>query len=222
MPDQEQKKRVDALNLRFIEFGLTPSGALKFKWIHSTEMHWFILSDAKTLIVTPEKGRTAYRYSYADVYGPTWVLAHWVEPVSEDEWCASGRGDFPWPRNGEYHPIGTFVMHEGKEPYDAVTLYAVKCLRRHLGKIEQTARNTGTDGVQQLVDQEMDIIKAQKRSERSQLESEINDTLTAFGKIPGREDGGVGLGYSRRKILDSGGTPIEPLSPDIKEGEIIQ
>lgn len=204
--DQETQKRVDRLNAHFLEFGLTPTGDYKFKWKHTTEMYFFILSDAMTLIWSPGLNRKTYCYDYAMLLEPKWVLAYWREPMPELEWFNRGLGDFPWPRNGEYHPIENIDMSCGVEPNEFETMRAIRDLRRHLAAIDQTKKNTGTDGVKQLVDQNKARMEAHKCSIRSEMESRIDNAMTAFGKIPGKVDGGVGLQPAGpKRIKQSGG-----------------
>lgn len=208
--DQEIQKRVDRLNERFREFGLTPLGEPKFQWKHTTEMYWFILSDAMQLVWTPGLERKAYCYDYAMLLEPRWVLAYWKEPVPEQEWFDSGRSDFPWPRNGEFHPIENIDMPCGVEPNEFETGRAIRDLRRHLAAIDQRDLHNGTDGVKNLVDEAKAKREAGKKAIKSEMESWLNDTMTAFGKIPGKVDGGVGLQPAGpKRILDSGGQPVE-------------
>ena len=190
-------RNVARLNELFRVFGECPLG-LRYKWVWTPDMEFYVMSgNAYTLACAAEWKPTvggilapqydAYRkMRWSDVYGPCWIIAKYWKPMSEKEWHDLYGAQIPWPRQGEYHAIENLKLLPGREPSDRTT-------KAIIWMIHQDNQKTYQDHIQegdQLREQEM-------QSTMSRIESELTDTLTAFGKVPGSRGGGVSLPSTR-------------------------
>ena len=182
------ERKIRKLNAPFREFGLTPHGATKFRWMHTTEMHFLVegaLEESRTeggLIVGMQ--RTFTKHSYAEVFGPRWILAHWQPPIHRERWVAMFGDTAPWPKDGEYHPIDSVVMPPGLEPLDIHTEVACMAIRLHL----KTTR-------QDLQDRFDKTIAQEKKDMSREVYDEMVDSENAFfNPKPSARGGHVSFG----------------------------
>lgn len=217
-----EAQQVRALSERYFqEFGWNPYGELRWRWEHATEIPWYIMDESAGLVRSSTGlfivDRKAEKRDWSELVGQVWILTCWKPPMEEEEWQSEpARARFPWPQHGEYVPIESFTCNEGQVPDQDLSTRAAFCIREHLRRIDQ--KNLGlTDGIRQVVDDNLAKIAAQKKSERSLLETMLNDEMTAFGKIPGVEDGGIGLGRGKN---DQGFLDLPtPLERKLKESQ---
>ena len=121
--------------------------------------------------------------------------------MSEKKWHETVGHAFPWPDRGEYLPCENLTLEPGEEPDDYLTGHMVQCLEYHLG----------TAPAERINAMNAFLAKNQRRL-RNQIADEAEDTMTAFGKIPGSRDSATSLALPNTLILKSGGTPLDPVT----------
>lgn len=207
------QRRLAKLNKQFERFGLNPFGELKYKWAHTTELHYYIEVGrgdkpyGAEWIFTAGVYVPSYHYerhTWADTgHGPRWLMAEWNKPISQDEWIRKLGHSFPWPSRGEYLPCENLTLEPNEEPDERLTRLMVECLEFHLS-LTSEERQTKL----------MQMFDAQKKSERTMIHDEAEDAMTAFGKIPGSRDSSFSLPLPDSQIQKSGGTPLHPKEQD--------
>jgi hypothetical protein len=193
--------RLRKLNRPFGEFGYTSTGATRFQWMRTAEMYFLVESgfeEVKTRggLVHAVAGqnsedpglvvmqRTFRRISYADVYGPCWILAHWQEPIPRERWIAMFGDTVPWPSQGEFHPIDNVKMPPGAEPIEVHTEVACMAIRLHMKKMPAE--------VKAAYDATM---AAEKKAVRDEIYDEMREADPAFlNPNPGARGGPVSFG----------------------------
>lgn len=188
-------RRVNQFNRQFAKFGYSPFGDLRYCWKHTTDLHYLIQvgSDewkrrASGLLTREPRYE---RHTWADTpHGQQWMVAQWTPPISQDEWVTTLGTSFPWPHMGQYNPIENMGCHDGgcdckdrnSPPDDSHTRGAIKALAFHLGH-----------KTQELADMNLAQYHAHRKSICSEIESDLDDTLTAWGRIPGSNDGTISI-----------------------------
>lgn len=190
-------RNVNRVNEMFRIFGECPLG-LRYKWVWTADMEFYVMAgNAYSLACgadwTPtESGVLAPQYSHykklkwSDVYGPCWILAKWWKPMSEKEWLDLYGAQIPWPKFGEYHAVENMQLVPGREPCEDTTRAVIWAIHKDN---EKTFRDHVEEG--------NEIVEQEQKATMSQIEADIDDTLPAFGKVPGTRSGGVSLPHTR-------------------------
>ncbi len=206
------QRRLRRLNNQFEKFGRNPHGDLNIKWSHTSELVYYIEKGRGSMDKADWKRSGSLfvadfkyeRHSWAETgHGPVWILSIWQPPIPLDQWLAQVGHAFPYPARGEYAPFENIALDPGQEPNGFWTQQAVIRLDYELG-------NTPRETVEAMLND----YRKQWQSTMNEIKDDIDDTLTAFGKIPGSKDSGVSLPTPKRLIAAQGGTPIEPISGD--------
>lgn len=150
-------------------------------WAHATELFYLFekgMKEGKTpsgIIVM----RTEWaRHSFVGTYGLVWLMAKWTPPELEyDQWWAQFQGDVPFPAKGQYAPIESTVLPEGRVPDEALNEYAIKKLYEHLGMSYKD----------HLKDSNAVIAKKQRHEQRL-IDDSVDDAVPAFMNIPGSKE----------------------------------
>lgn len=207
------QRRLRRLNEQFAKFGRNPQGETKYRWASTADLVYYIEKGygekpygADWLIPEGYKVyRPTYRYErhhWSETpLGLRWVMSVWEPPIPLDDWLKKVGVAFPWPHLGEYKAIDNMCLEPGEEPNEFWTAHAVLALEIELGMTPASA-----------AEEVLARYKKQERSVRQQIKDDLEDTLTAFGKIPGSHDSSVSLPTPQRLIVASGGTPIEQTS----------
>ncbi len=182
------ERQIRKLNAKFLEFGTTPNGFSRFRWLRTRDMHFLVqgaLEETKTeggLIVGMQ--RTYERHCYAEVYGDCWILACWQAPIPRARWIAAFGDSAPWPSQGEYHPIDNVQMPPGIEPNETHTEVACMAIRLHLKRTRQDLDDAFEMGQER-----------ESRSIRNEIYDEMCDSEAAFNNPnPGARGGPVSFG----------------------------
>lgn len=194
------RKRIRLLNQRFVKFGVNPFGEPIYQWMHTTDLHYLIqrgdatgewLPTAGTKLLTRHWEPVYERHTWADTpHGMKWIMAKWQPPMPREDWERVLGHAMPWPSRGEYHPIENMGCHDGgcdcknpqAEPDDAHTISAVAALEYHLGHTKQ-----------ELMDRLMLRKHNEDKAVRNEIADDMWDTMTAWGRIPGSNDGTVSI-----------------------------
>lgn len=202
-----KNKRITRLNEQFRQrFGECPLGA-KYKWLHTTEAFYWLedcnydgsLLDGmkatriESLVNAPANAGVGLcvpevkyvRHAWAERKGLCWTLAKWTWR-SEAEWKSYYNSHIPWPKDGEYQLIENVFIPDNREPDENDTSLAIWAITQNLGK--------------SLADHQAEgdwAIAEHKRSTLSDIDNEIHDLMTAFGKVPGISGGSVSLPYTK-------------------------
>lgn len=177
----------------FALFGFNPFGGLNYQWMRATELHFLIEPTETSMVQTPAglwvPGELQYeRHSWGEMRGAdgkplgnSWVMAHWVAPISEAAWKTKYQNKAPWPKHGEYAPIENWVCRRD-EDLENESAHAEFALRQHLSKTYDDFLEDATAAAQKV-----------KRDEREEFGDFVDDAMTAFGNIPGSRSTGVSL-----------------------------
>lgn len=174
----EIKKQVAALNEKhFLQFGTTPSGALKIQWMRTDEMYSLFKRGHSTVLMANglHAATSVYKKRTLDeIYGPAWTVAAWAAPVPQAQWIAEFGTEMPWPREGMYLPIECIMRALSLPPDEAVTLTAVQSIKRHL---EMTT--------EEKIAAAESPAKAKDKDMESDWQAFAKDSQTAFNNDPG-------------------------------------
>jgi hypothetical protein len=214
MISPEERARVEALNERFSEFGRNPYGDLKFRWGHTTELHYFMLEmkpesewDQVGLLAVPSYKFQAYEW--AGPLGECWHLTYWQKPVPYDEWVASGRENFPWPKHGEYLCVENVGLPPGQEPNEIHTFAAIAGIRFQLELLGPTHAFDPKGDHPRLrnfiAEQKAAIAKHDEAAKRT-IADDFGDGMPAFWKEPGSNHGSVSIPRRETQIIREGGS----------------
>lgn len=117
---------IDRLNRRLGEalgyVGTNP----RFAWKWSPDVQYYYRSNLAT---------SFERQCWADHVGPVWILCQFRPPeISQADWWASFRGEFPYPHGGMYYAHPEVAMPRGMEPDAEETARVIYALRQQMGK----------------------------------------------------------------------------------------
>ena len=174
-----REKTLHALNKRFEIFGRNPHGGLNFRWFNARDLDYMYecgTEEGKTpsgLFVIQTKWE---KHSFADIYGPNWLLAKWQAPIPYSEWAKQIGTAFPWPRHGEYCPVESTVLRPGLEPDEDITQYTVYKLHQHLGM-------KAPDHLKRAYDE----IEQRRKEDIGKWSDIVDDVMPAFGNVPGKK-----------------------------------
>jgi hypothetical protein len=102
------------------------------------------------------------------------MLVAWAPPeLSETEWYSRFRGEFPYPRTGEYHPIDAMVLPPGVVPDEGLNQFCIKKLPQELGLAYEAKLR--------MVQEKVDRIRTE---EKRQLQDAVDDAMPAYGSLP--------------------------------------
>lgn len=175
---EETRKQISDLNEKhFLQFGTTPSGALRIQWMRTDEMYALFKRDHDEqrtesgvwVAVSQYQKRTMDEF-----YGLAWTVAAWMAPVSRGKWMAEFGTETPWPREGLYFPIEIIMRAIHMPPDEAVTLTAIGAIRRHLNSTLEEKVETA----------EAPSISAQQDMRREWIDF-AKECQTAFNNDPG-------------------------------------
>ncbi len=160
-------------------FGRNVHGDPNYMWVHATEL-FYLFEEGMKEMETPSGlivMRTQWKkHSFVETYGLVWLLAKWTPPELEhDEWWEKFQGDMPFPAKGQYCPIDSTVLPEGRVPDEALNRYAIQKLYEHLGlsyKDHLGAANS--------------LIAKHEKEKQRQVDDSVDDAMPAFGNIPGQ------------------------------------
>ncbi len=105
-----------------------------------------------------------------------WVLCHWIESPSEEEWRRLFGYKLEWPRNGQYYPT-TVMLDPGVEPCIALTQAAIDGVRQH--------RETSAAEAVRLSEEFIDKRDAKSKAD---LYDRIRNDLPTYDHIEGTKD----------------------------------
>ena len=109
------KTYVDRLNRTLADaFGIAPNGEPKFKWAHTRDVLFPLVTDGRVEMV---------RQMDEDY----WTIAAWEQPTPA-EWLALFESKVPYPSNG-VHYVSDVRLPDGVEPTEAATQEVLRCLR---------------------------------------------------------------------------------------------
>lgn len=179
--NEEQRKQIDILNAKyFTEFGMSPDGRLRFKWMRTDEMPLAFGRDMEEPRQT-ESGlwivsRSYKRRTVADTYGQglCWTVAYLEPPPTREEWLKMFGTDIPWPANGYYRPIDNIVRVIDLLPDEECSARAAFNIRKHL--------NVTTKQWMELGDQ---AVAKQRRDFEKEVADMVDDAAPAFNNNPG-------------------------------------
>ena len=162
-------------------FGATPAGGPLFKWCLASELFYLYEREGygedrtdSGLYVARKRWD---RHSHAEHYGNVWMLTAWAPPEWDRmTWWNNFAGAFPYPVNGEYHPIESTVLPVGEEPSEALNLYTVRKLYGHLGM-----------DYKDHLDNANSIVEKHKKADASIISDAVDDMVPAFGNVPGEK-----------------------------------
>lgn len=178
--NNEQRRAIDILSARyFTEFGITPDGRLRFKWMRTDEMpiafgRDFEMKQSEGGLWMPH--RDYKRRTMADTtgHGLCWTVAYLEPPVSRQAWEAQHGTDIPWPSQGYYRPIDNITTHIDLLPDEHISARAAYNIRHHL---EFTFKD--------WVDMEEQETAKKNQAYRNEVADMVDDATPAFGNNPG-------------------------------------
>ncbi len=105
-----------------------------------------------------------------------WVLCHWIDSPSEDEWRRLFGYRLEWPRNGQYYPT-TVMLDPGVEPCIALTQAAIDGIRQHrsISAAEDTRRAE-------------EALEKRDAASKANLYDRIRNDLPTYDHIEGTKD----------------------------------
>ena len=174
------KQLLDKMNLEIrLHFGDTPAGCPAYKWCKSTDLFYFYEKPGYKEGLSPGGIWVAQkeweRHSYADMYGNKWLLAMWTPPeCGPSEWSLIMQDAFPYPSNGEYHPIESTVLDVGVEPNENLNRYTLMKLYKHLGMEWNEHLDTANTTLEKVA-----------KDDQTMTDDMIDDVVPAFGNVPG-------------------------------------
>lgn len=209
------QRRLRKLNQSFVQFGVNPYGDLIYQWMHTTDLHYLLQRGDRVgeWRANPDglllrSWEPVYeRHTWADTpHGQKWIMAKWQAPVSKEEWERTLGTSFPWPSRGEYHPIENMGAHDGgctcknpnEPPDEAHTVSAVAALKYHLGKSKQ-----------ELIDRMLIRKQLADQAVINRIGDDLDDTMTAFGRVPGSNDGSTSLLNEASRKAEKNGLAVQ-------------
>jgi hypothetical protein len=176
------KTPIQKLNSRLASiFGRNPHGEPNYIWAHAAELFYLFETGMKEM--KTESGlivmRTQWQeHSFVETYGLVWLMAKWTPPeLDYDEWWEQFQGDIPFPAKGQYCPIESTVLPEGRVPDEALNQYAIRKLYEHLGM-----------SYRDHLDASRAVIANKQRHEQRIVDDSVDDAVPAFGNIPGKKE----------------------------------
>ncbi len=165
------------------DLGRTAAGAPLYKWIWSEDpvlMHP-MRAPENDYVTDPITGLVQVVPLYVLrkmclVAEKQWVLCHWLESPSEDEWRKHFSYELEWPKGGQYYPT-TLALDPGTEPDLRITQTAIDCIRACRAKSgNQVAR-------------EAEAALDKKEAEtKDRLFETIREECTTYDHVPGKKD----------------------------------
>lgn len=179
--NNEQRRAIDILSIRyFTEFGVTPDGRLRFKWMRTDEMQFDfgrgfdMKQKAESGLWVPHREYKRRTAAETTGHGLCWTVAYLEPPVSREAWEAQHGTDIPWPAQGYYRPIDNITSHIDLLPDEHMTARAAFNIRHHL---EFTFKDWVELGEEQ---------KAKRDTAyRNEVSDMVDDAAPAFGNNPG-------------------------------------
>jgi len=174
--------KIQRLNSRLASiFGRNPHGDPNYIWAHATELFYLFekgMKEGKTpsgIIVM----RTEWaKHHLVDTYGMVWLMAKWTPPeLDYDDWWAQYQGDVPFPAKGQYCPIESTVLPEGRVPDEALNQYAIQKLYEHLGM-----------SFKDHLKDSRDLVAKKQGFEQKLIDDSVDDAVPAMGNIPGKKE----------------------------------
>jgi len=179
--NNEQRRAVDILSIRyFTEFGVTPDGRLRFKWMRTDEMPidfgrgYDVKQDSASGLWLPHREYKRRTVAETSGHGLCWTIAYLEPPVSREAWIAQHGTDIPWPAQGYYRPIDNITSHIDLMPDEHMTARAAYNIRHHL---EFTFKDWVEMGEEQQAKKDRDY--------RNEVADMVDDATPAFGNNPG-------------------------------------
>lgn len=179
--NEEQRRKIDLLNIRyFTEFGVTPDGRLRFKWMRTDEMPMEFGRGYDThqdkesglwLASREYKRRTA---AETTGHGLCWTIAYLEPPVSRETWIAEHGTDVPWPAQGYYRPIDNITRHIELLPDEDSSAQAAYNIRHHLDL-----------DLKDFVEIEEAATAKRNAAFKQEVSDMVDDATPAFGNNPG-------------------------------------
>lgn len=181
----EQLSKVS--DLSFEMFGRTDAGGLKLRWFRSGDLYYHVPGDMEDVQMPSGiwvRVQKYIRHSWEKALGPCYVLAMWQPPeLSRDQWALAYGSRAPYPVNGEYRVIENVTLPFETPPTLAHSALVKECLRLQkertftelLEASERAAENVNKDVEREFGDW-------------------VDDSMTAFGNIPGSRSTGVSFG----------------------------
>lgn len=116
-----------------------------------------------------------------------WVICRWNAPLSMDGWKARFGSALEYPANGYLMPVdgphgGVIALQPNVMPDEEVTWEFVRAVKKDRQK-------TAAD----WINQSAEALDLQERRADDLLDSNIRDSNTAFGNVPGSRSTGVSL-----------------------------
>lgn len=186
------QRQIAQLNKRFgDEFGYTPTGHPKFKWVQTSEMFYHLdnrskVSQVAELVGGPlvqstggifmPVGSGFERKCWADLHGNCWMLAMWHPPISCSEWLAKYGLDFPWPKDGEYHLVENVKLGAGEVPTEDLTQQATWAIYKHMERTFEQHKQLAEEATAKTM-----------KEKTNRIEDEAEDLMTAFLNVPGKK-----------------------------------
>lgn len=216
------------------DFGRTPDGRLRFRWFHTTELHYFVegAKEEPQRLTTRkyENGKRAKdltlwlvlngweRHCWANRLnsgdGRGYVIAVWKPPLSRDMHVARYGDKAPYQTGGEYHLIENTFRKEDDPPTERHTELLKQLLLQmfHLGvDPERHPMHGNPQGPNPILDGMIAQMEKRHKATRDEIMDELEDIYPAFGKMPGKRGGGVSIGgYTPNEQADSGSRIIIP------------
>ena len=130
---------IDKLNQRLTEALGYIGSEPRFRWMHATELFYFIKDGEKTLEPTGDRVLalvvpTYKRYCWADRIGKVWAIGQWRIPaMSRQAWEQQVFGsEFPYPENGQYYYVDGTDLRDGLPPDQDTTDLAITVIRSQM------------------------------------------------------------------------------------------
>jgi hypothetical protein len=192
--------------------GFNALGGPNFKWGRTEELFYYVEREGgfalrgALYIPTPDHWE---RRCWADRLGRCWVL--WMfEWKTEDQWNKEIGLAMPWPSQGMYRPVFNVTLDRDPTLDDtARAIAAANAWRDRVGRADKDASDR-VAFAEMLAEDEREEA-AYMKSKKSELDSMLDDAMTAYGKIPGT--------HGESTEFQSGGPRLlaEPKSSEPKE-----